>query len=97
MMQPLSDALAELPQRGVRLPGDLLIKDLLYADDISLLTESPKELQAMLLVCEAWASEAGFEFSVDKSKVMVPAGSTPQELPMVHLYDQPLDWVDEFK
>jgi len=59
VVQPLSDALAELPQGGARLLGDLLIKDLLYADGVSLLAESPEEVQAMLLVCEAWASEAG--------------------------------------
>ena len=48
MMQPLSDALAALSQGGVTLPGNLLVKDLLYADDISLLAESAEDLESML-------------------------------------------------
>ena len=97
MMQPLSDALAAHPYGGVELPGGLSLKDLLYADDISLLAESAEELQSMLSVCEAWAAENGFEFSVEKSKAMVLAGTDPPELPTVTMYGEALEWVREFK
>ena len=59
IMQPLSDALAQYQGGGITLPGDLLLKDLLYADDIGLLAESIEELQGMLQVCEKWALENG--------------------------------------
>ena len=97
MLQPLSDALAAHPAGGVTLPGDLMIKDLLYADDISLLAESPEDLNRVLAVCQEWATENGFEFSVDKSKAMVLAGLDPPDLPSVEMYGQPLEWVKQFK
>jgi hypothetical protein len=97
MLQPLSDALAAHPAGGVTLPGDLLLKDLLYADDVSLLAESPEDLNQMLQVCQVWASENGFEFSVDKSKVMVLAGLDPPALPSVEMYGRELEWVKAFK
>ena len=96
-MQPLSDALAAHPHGGITLPGGLTVKDLLYADDISLLAETAEELNSMLQICERWARENGFEFSVGKSKVMVLAGTDPSELPVVTMYGEALDWVKEFK
>jgi len=36
----MSDMLASIPEGGIVLPGGLTIKDLLYADDISLLAET---------------------------------------------------------
>jgi hypothetical protein len=78
MLQPLSDELATLPRGGASLPGGLTVKDLLYADDTALLAETPEDLNAMLQVCQRWAEENGFTFSVEKSKVMVLAGDNPQ-------------------
>jgi hypothetical protein len=97
MLQPLSDALADLARGGVTLPGNLQLKDLLYADDIALLAESIEDLRSMLQVCQEWASETGLEFSIEKSKVMVLAGPSPPVLPVVKLYNQPLSWVEVFK
>lgn len=96
IMQPLSDALAQYQGGGITLPGDLLLKDLLYADDIGLLAESIEELQGMLQVCEKWALENGFTFSVGKSKVMILTGNTVPTLPTVFLHDSPLEWVQVF-
>ena len=97
MLQPLSDALATLPCGGASLPGGLTLKDLLYADDIALLAESPEDLNAMLHVCEQWATESGFIFSVEKSKVMVLAGRNPQQMPIVDMYGEALEWVKVFQ
>ena len=97
MLQPLSDALAALPSGGASLPGGLTLKDLLYADDIALLAETPEALCAMLHVCQQWATETGFIFSVEKSKVMVLAGPKPCQLPIMALYGEALEWVDKFQ
>ena len=97
MMQPLSDALAQHPYGGVKLPGDLSIKDLLYADDIALLAETAEDLNSMLQVCQEWANETGFVFSVDKSKVMVLTGANPADLPPIAMYGEPLEWVKVFQ
>ena len=97
VLQPLSDALAELPCGGASLPGGLTIKDLLYADDTALLAETPEDLNAMLGVCQEWADAHGMAFSIEKSKVMVLAGSNPEDLPLITLYGETLDWVKVFK
>jgi len=97
VLQPLSDALAQHQGGGVTLPGDLSIKDLLYADDICLLAESEEELQALLCVCEEWAQITGFTFSVEKSKVMVLAGHPLATPPCFFLHGSPLEWVQVFR
>ena len=97
MLQPLSDALASLPCGGASLPGGLFLKDLLYADDIALLAETPEDLSAMLRVCQQWAAENGFTFSVEKSKVMVLAGDNPPHMPAVDMYSEALEWVSVFQ
>jgi hypothetical protein len=97
MLQPLSDALASLPCGGASLPGGLTLKDLLYADDIALLAETPEDLRAMLQVCQQWATDNGFIFSVEKSKVMVLAGDNPHQMPIVEMYSEALEWVNVFQ
>ena len=97
VLQPLSDAIAAYDGGGVTLPGDLLLKDLFYADDIGLLAESAAELQGLIQVCEEWALENGFTFSVEKTKVMILAGHIPTLLPTLILHDSPLEWVLEFR
>ena len=96
-LQPLSDALEESGVGGVTLPGELFVRDLLYADDIFLLSEKPEELNEMLKLCTDWATDNGMEFSIAKSEVMVLTGSDPPEMPVIYLYDTPLQWVREFK
>ena len=93
MMQPMSEMLASIPEGGVVLPGGLTIKDLLYADDVSLLAETAEDLNMMLQVCQAWADQNGFMFSVEKSKAMVLAGTDPLELPSLTMYNEQLEWV----
>jgi len=97
VMQPLSEALAAYSGGGVTLPGGLLLKDLLYADDIALLAESPEELTAMLNVCEEWATSVGLQFSIKKSKLLLLVGNqTPANLPTICMYGEALEWVDCF-
>jgi hypothetical protein len=97
MLQSLSDEIATLPCGGASLPGGLTLKDLLYADDMALLAESPEDLVTMLQVCQRWANENGFTFSVEKSKVMVLAGANPQQMPIIDMYGEALEWVKVFQ
>jgi len=91
--------IASIPEGGVvqYLPGGITIKDLLYADDISLLAEIVEKLNMMLQVCQAWANQNSFVFSVEKSKAMVLAGTVPLKLPSLTMYNEQLEWVKTFQ
>ena len=79
------------------MPGGLLLKDLLYADDVALLAESPEELAAVLSVCEEWETAVGLQFSVKKSKLLLLVGNqVTANLPTIRLYGEALEWVDCF-
>jgi len=93
----MSGVLASILEGGVVLPVGLTIKDLLYADDISLLAETVEELNTMLQVCQAWANQNGFVFSVEKSKAMILVGTDPLELPSLTVYNEQLEWVKTFQ
>ena len=88
VLPPLSDALVSLPCGGASLPGGLTLKDLLYADGTALLAETPEDLRATLQVCQQWAAEYGFTFSVEKSKVTVLAEDNPHQMPTVDTYSE---------
>ena len=86
VMQPLSEALAAHRGGGVTLPGGLLLKDLLYADDVALLAASPEELAAVLSVCEEWETAVGLQFSVKKYKLLLLVGNqVTANLPTIRL------------
>jgi Reverse transcriptase (RNA-dependent DNA polymerase) len=96
-LQPLSDILKESGAKGAVLPGGLSLLDLLYADDMVLMSESAEDLNYMLEISQKWADQEGLSFSTDKSKAMVLAGPSPPELPDITLYNKSLKWVHSFK
>ena len=49
----------------------LKITALGYADDIVLLADSPRNLQALINICQSWSRKNGMSFNTDKCKVMV--------------------------
>jgi len=71
-----------VPDAGVSI-GQHLIQLLLYADDLTLLAESPGHLQSLLDALQAFCSEYGFEVNVPKCAVVVfgrrapPAAAVP--------------------
>ena len=100
-LQSLSEHLANRGLGGALLPGDLLVRVLLYADDIALVAESPEQLQALVAACEEWAAAAHVQMSFNgaKSKLVVLAGPRvdPAHLPQVFLDGVVLEWVSVFK
>jgi len=51
----------------------------LYADDIVLLASSAEELRGMLARCQAFADESSFQFSLDKSQILIFGEPEPDE------------------
>jgi len=51
--------------------GSFKIKIMLYVDDIVLLSDSPVDLQRMLDCCQEYADDHSFQFSFQKSQVVV--------------------------
>lgn len=97
VLHPLSKKLEECGAEGAELPGGLLLRDLMYADDIGLLSETAEGMNKMLETCVQWAGQEGFEFSVEKSKAMVLAGRNHDgDLPQIMLGPSPLEWVKSF-
>jgi hypothetical protein len=54
---------------GIRLAG-LPIPVFLYANDIALLADSARQMQAMLFVCEKWARDYRMIFSLKKCEIV---------------------------
>jgi len=97
VLHPLSKRLEDSGAGGAELPGGLTLRDLVYADDIDLLSTTAEDMNKMLEVCTDWAGEEGFEFSVEKSKAMVLAGhNQDDDLPQIMLGSSPLEWVKSF-
>ena len=67
----IDDLPARLKEYAGVLVGGQRIRCLLYADDIALVAESAADLQKMLDACQAFADESSFQFSMDKSNVVV--------------------------
>ena len=51
--------------------GSETVRCLLYADDICLIADSAADLQRMLSVSQKFADESSFQFSMEKSQVVV--------------------------
>ena len=58
---------------GVRVGNDR-IGELLYADDVVVMSESADELQSLLDLVDGYVKDFGFEFSSEKCKVMTVIG-----------------------
>ena len=61
MMQPPSVKMREWGGGGVLLPGGLVLREGLYADDVVLVAETPDQLQRMLDLCDQWVAEVGLQ------------------------------------
>ena len=48
-----------------------IIRCLLYADDICLMVDSAADLQRILGVCQKYADVSSFQFSMEKSQVII--------------------------
>ena len=94
---------------GAKLPWDrasevliLMLKLLLFADDIILLATSIEQLQMGLDLMAYWAELRGIKWKHSKCNVMRlsrPPSDTikREELPVVKLQGHVLEWVEEFK
>jgi hypothetical protein len=84
---------------GIRLTKltGVLMRCLLFADDIGLLAESAEDLQHMLDVCHEWAQDFRMAFNPNKCELIQLAGSIPTEMPVCRLGGQVLKWVKEVK
>ena len=58
------------------------VKVLLYADDIVLISENAQELQRMIEICQNICGFSSFQFSKEKSHVVVFGGQI----------DRPYEW-----
>jgi hypothetical protein len=68
---------------------------LLFADDICLVASSLEDLQVMLDVCSAWATDMGMAFNASKSVLLVLKGpKQPPTRPML-LMGEPMTWQQE--
>ena len=54
--------------------GTETINCLLYADDICITADSQEDLQRALNVCQSFANESSFEYSMEKSQVVIFGG-----------------------
>ena len=65
----LIDELNQQSYKGAKL-NDTTMNDLLFADDIMLVTSSPQHLQYPLNICSNWADEWKLHFCPSKSKTL---------------------------
>lgn len=94
---------------GMELPWErtselfmIILKLLLFADDIALMATSIEQLQLALDLMAVWAEKRGIKWGHDKCKVLrisrAPNDKTKrEELEEVHLQGHILDWVSDFK
>jgi len=74
---------------------NLIISSLGFADDIVLISDSPKKLQSLINICYEWALENGMEFNTSKCKVMVLNRSSTNLI--VTLNNELLEIIKEYK
>jgi hypothetical protein len=93
-MEPLIRKLRERAS-GVELSLANKLCSLLFADDICLVASSLEDLQVMLDVCSAWATDMGMAFNASKSVLLVLKGpKQPPSRPML-LMGEPMTWQQE--
>ena len=57
------------PQAGIKIPSGN-IKNLRYADDTTLMTESKEELKSLLMKVKEESEKVGLKLSIQKTKIM---------------------------
>ena len=56
-----------------RLPGEISIISVRYADDITLMAESEEELMSFLMKVKEESKKVGLKLNIQKTKIMVPS------------------------
>ncbi len=90
----LGQALQNYP--GVQVGANVHLSDLVYADDIVILSSSYSEMQGLLEAVNRHAAAVGMRINASKTKVMsalIPC----EHCQAVMLDDEPLEDVDKFK
>ena len=59
-----------------RLPGEMSINNLKYADDTTLMAESKEELKSLLMKVKEDSEKAGLKLNIQKTKVMASSPIT---------------------
>ena len=68
----INDLLRELSESKLgAVIGGIFISALGFADDIVLIADCPKKLQALLDICYNWCRRNGMAFNNDKCKIMM--------------------------
>ena len=66
-------------QAGIKIAGRN-INNLRYADDITLMAESEKELKSLLMKVKEESEKAGLKLSIRKTKIMASGLITPLQI-----------------
>ena len=69
----------EEAQAGIKIAGRN-INNLRYADDITLMAESEKELQSLLMKVKVESEKVGLELNIQKMKIMASSPITSWEI-----------------
>ena len=69
----------EETQAGIKIAGRN-IKNLRYADDITLMAESEEELKSLLMKVKEESEQVGLMLNIQKTKIMAPGPITSQEI-----------------
>ena len=69
----------EEAQAGIKIPGRN-IKNLRYADDITLMPESEEELKSLLMKVKEESETVGFKLNIQKTKIMASGPITSWEI-----------------
>ena len=69
----------EETQAGIKIAGRN-IKNLRYADDTTLMTESEEELKSLLMKMKEESEKVGLKLNIEKTKIMASGPITPWEL-----------------
>ena len=69
----------EEPQAGIKI-ARRNIKNLRYADDITLMAESEEELKSLLMKVEKESEKAGLKLNIQKTMIMASGPITPWQI-----------------
>ena len=59
-----------------RLPGEISINNLRYADDTTLMAESEEELKSLLMKVKEESKKVGLKLKIQKAKIMASSPMT---------------------